>query len=362
MHRKHLLLGSGLALLCALAGGYIWMGLRSFAAYRAANANYAAPCGDSITWNPPSSIYTGLYPNQLGLVNVRYRSQTPQTLRISVTVPHLTEEQSVDVAAGPSFQEHAMKPPLLGGNVLDSLVGPLQRDGQILLRVQAGGSTLCDATSSVTLFSRQVMRWLDPVTGDNAAYLAGWVTPQADVIRDLAGRAAAWLEQHPQTYPETPALHGYDTGRASAADVRGQVSAVFDTLQFVYHLHYTQDNVPYNRDATQLVQLPRDILTSPAPSGMCVETTAILASAVERLGMRPFIVIVPGHAFLGVALGVATSSPIEYWETSDLNGGVTGSQAAAHGNAEYADALSHGEVQRALDIVAERAQGIKPME
>src|SRR6476660_3528891 len=102
MQRKHLLLGSGLALLCALAGGYIWMRLRSFAAYRAANANYAAPCGDSITWNPPSNIYTGLYPNQPGLVNVRYRSQTPQTLRISVTVPHLTEEQSVDVAAGPS--------------------------------------------------------------------------------------------------------------------------------------------------------------------------------------------------------------------------------------------------------------------
>src|SRR5260221_1149857 len=84
MQRKHLLLASGVALLCTLAAGYTWVGLHSFAAYRTANANYAAPCGDIITWNPPSSIYTGLYPNQPGLVNVRYRSQTPQTLRLSV--------------------------------------------------------------------------------------------------------------------------------------------------------------------------------------------------------------------------------------------------------------------------------------
>ncbi len=92
MQRKHLLLASGVALLCTLAAGYTWVGLHSFAAYRTANANYAAPCGDIITWNPPSSIYTGLYPNQPGLVNVRYRSQTPQTLRLSVTVPQLTED------------------------------------------------------------------------------------------------------------------------------------------------------------------------------------------------------------------------------------------------------------------------------
>ncbi len=361
MQRKHLLLASGVALLCALAAGYTWVGLRSFAAYRIANANYAAPCGDTITWNPPSSIYTGLYPNQPSLVNVRYRSQVSQTLRLSVSVPQLTEERSVAVVAGPTFQEQSMKPPLLGGAVLDALVGPRQREGQMLLHVQAGGSTLCEAASPVTLFSRQVMRWLDPVSGDNASYLAGWVTPQADVIRDLVGKAGNRIDNHAASYPDTLSLRGY-TGSPSAADVRGQVDALFDTLQFDDHLHYTQDNVPYNRDATQLIQLPRDILTSSAPSGMCVETSVILASAVERLGMRPYIVIVPGHAFLGVALGPAFSDALEYWETSDLNGGVTGSQANAHGDAEYDDAQSHGAVQRVLDIAAERAQGIQPME
>ncbi len=363
MQRKHLLLTGGVVLLCALGGAYTWAGLRSFEAYRTANANFAAPCGDSITWTPPSSVYTGLYPNQPRLVSVRYRSQTQPALRISVVVPQLTEEQSIAVTPGSGFQEQSMKPALLGADALDALVGPRQRAGQIVLRVQtASGATLCEASAMVTLYSRQVMRWLDPASGDNAPYLAGWVTPQANVIRDLVGRAATWIEQHPQEYPSTPALHGYDAGQAGGADVQGQINALFDTLQFVYHLHYTQDNVPYNHDATQIIQLPRDILTSAAPSGMCVETTVILASAVERLGMRPYIVIVPGHAFLGVTLGADSSATVEYWETSDLNGGVKGSQANTHGDAEFADAASHGAVQRVLDIAAERQQGIEPME
>jgi hypothetical protein len=361
MRRKLLLLAVGGALLCALAAGYTWAGLRSFAAYRVANANYAAPCGSAITWNPPSNIYTGLYPNQPALVNVRYRSAAPQVLRISVGVPQLTEEQSLAVAAGQSFQEQRMKPDLLGGDVLDALIGPRERPGQILLRVQAGEQTICEAAASVTLFSRQVMRWRDPASGDNAAYLAGWVTPRAGVIRDLIYDAGGRLTQFAGSYPGAATMHGY-VGGASADDVRGQVNALFDTLQFVYHVHYAGDNLPYNRDATQVIQLPRDILSNPKPSGVCVETTVLLASAVEGVGMRPFIVIVPGHAFLGVALGPGPSAGIAYWETSDLNDGVTGSQANVDGDDEYADKQSQGEVQRVLDITALRAQGIQPME
>jgi hypothetical protein len=206
------------------------------------------------------------------------------------------------------------------------------------------------------------MRWYDPRNGDMSGYLAGWVTPQADVVRDLVGRAAHWLEEHPSTYTGLAALHGYDTGHAPPAQIRNQVDVLFDTLQFVYHLRYAQDNVPYNHDATQNIQLPQDILTSAVPTGMCVETTAILASAVERLGMRPYIVIIPGHAFLGVALNVAATAPIEYWETSDLNGGVIGSQANVHGDAEYIENLAQRQVLQVIDIGAEREHGIEPIE
>ena len=78
MQRKHLFLAGGIVLLLALAGGYTWIGLSSFATYRAANAAYAAPCGGLITWTPPTDLYTGLYPNQSRLLSLHYRSDAPR--------------------------------------------------------------------------------------------------------------------------------------------------------------------------------------------------------------------------------------------------------------------------------------------
>src|SRR5262249_51331512 len=105
MQRKHLFLAGGVALLLALAGGYTWVGLTSFTAYRAANAAYSAPCGGLIAWIPPTDLYTGLYPNQPSLLSLRYRSATPRTLSIALQVPQLTQEQTVLVAANSAYQE-----------------------------------------------------------------------------------------------------------------------------------------------------------------------------------------------------------------------------------------------------------------
>jgi hypothetical protein len=205
-----------------------------------------------------------------------------------------------------------------------------------------------------------MMRWADAAGADNSSYLAGWVTPQANVIRDLVGRAASQISQYPSEYAGVSALAGYDEGRAQPAAVVAQVNALFDALRQTYHLRYAQMNVPYRQDAMQLIQLPRDVLTSAAPTAMCVESTVIMASAVERLGMRPYIVFTPGHVFLGVATDDHASA-IEYWETSDLNG-ASGAQANVHGYTEFAEASREGKILRTLDIQAARAQGILPME
>jgi len=95
---------------------------------------------------------------------------------------------------------------------------------------------------------------------------------------------------------------------------------------------------------------------------MCVETTAILASAVERLGMRPYLVFTASHAFLGVALSAKPDAPVAYWETSDLNGSALGSQANVDGDAEYLTDRSTHAVTAVVDVAYERSQGIEPAE
>jgi hypothetical protein len=78
--------------------------------------------------------------------------------------------------------------------------------------------------------------------------------------------------------------------------------------------------------------------------------------------LRPFIVIVPQHAFLGVALGPGPGAPLAYWETSDLNGGVNGDQASVHGKSEYNQFQQRGQILRVIDIQQQRQQGIEPIE
>jgi len=354
--------------LCALLAGsvaYTLMGLGVYARYRLDNADFATSCDDTLAWSPPQQVYTGFYPNQPALLTLRFRSATPALLRVSVSIPGFTQEQSVTEEAGPTFRAQMFKPPLLGSAALDALVGPRERAAQLRVRiqnVQRGGQTVCDTSAAVTLLSRQWMRWSDPTTGDNAPYLAGWVTPQAGVITNLVGQVASRVAAAPQDYANIPALYGYDQGQASADAVRAQVNAIFDTLQFTYHLRYAADTILYGKDAQQLIQLPKDVLSSPTPIGMCVETTVIMAAAIERLGMRPYIVLVPGHAFLGVALGADPRAPLTYWETSDLNGGVDGAQANVHGGVEYNTYQQQGATPRLIDVVAERQQGINPME
>ena len=112
----------------------------------------------------------------------------PETLRISVSVPQFTQTQTLQVSAGPEFQQVVMKPPLLNANVLNALIGARERDAQINLSVQGPHGTLCDTSLPVVLKSRQIMLWHDGVDGDNSRYLAGWVTPD-DPLRSRTSSA-----------------------------------------------------------------------------------------------------------------------------------------------------------------------------
>ena len=357
MQRRTLVLSTVGTVLAIAALAYVAAGMRFYQSYRVAYANFqfadAEPCHAFIAWSPPTTIYTGLYLNQPSLVTLRYHSPQPQVLHITVSVPMLTQEQTVTVQAAPALQERAFKPLLLPG---DPLNGSDQRSAELRLVVRGDDGARCETTQSVTIKSRRWMHWRDPATGDNTHYLAGWVTPQEASVNTFVARTAEWLADHPGEYDGLSTLHGY-AGVTTPSDVRNQVNALFDTLEWVYHVRYAEDNIPFTRDAEQRIQLPRDVLTAPQRAAMCVETTAIMASAIEHLGMRPYFILIPGHVFLGVALGADESAPLAFWETSDLNG-VTGSQANLNGDNEYA--LHQGEA-RAVDVQYWRQQGIQPI-
>jgi hypothetical protein len=363
--KNALKLGLFLLVLFLAAALYVGGGLRSFLLYQQAFTLYGqGACGAEFSWkiNPAalatttsgqSELVSGFYANLPWLLSVRFRSAVPEQLTLSAQIPGFSQEQPVEVQATAGWKEQRFHPPILPG-VLDALAGVPYRDSQVLLQVRGAAGSACTDSKPMRLLTSRAIYWQDAQGHDNADLLAAWVTPQDPAIRALVDRASARLKSAPTLYPGTTEMVGY---AGNAQDVVNQVNALYDSLEQDYHIRYSAITIQYGQPAIENVLLPKDLLQTGL--GMCVETTVTLASAIESLHMRPFIYIVPGHAFLGVALG-PESTERRFWETTLLGQGNYGSQANQQGMQEH-DRLA-SELIRVIDIQAEREQGILPME
>src|SRR5207245_7142932 len=110
-------------------------------------------------------------------------------------------------------------------------------------------------------------------------------------------------------------------------------------------------SVPYSGlgdagTATQNIKLPSEVLQQ--GSGMCIELALLLASAVEHIGLHAEIVIIPGHAFLGVAV-TPDDKHFEYWDAVQVNNNVVGDSANVATDEVYAlNARQHSIVDSIL--------------
>lgn len=364
--KNALKLGLFLLGLFLAAAVYVGGGLRSYQLYQQAYANYGqGSCGAEFTWSlAPQALaatssgqpqlLTGFYNNLSTLLTVRYRSATPQQIMLSVQILNFSQEQPIAVDATPGWRTQNFHPPMQPG-MIDALATVPYQDSEVVLRVQDASGKSCKDSKPLRLLSSRAMSWLSPQGQNDADFLAGWVTPQDPAIRQLIDRATQRLQNNPMLYPGTTSMVGYNGTRQ---DVINQINAIYDTLEQDYHVRYSNINIQYGLPQVETIQLPKDVLQSDL--GMCVETTVTLASAIESLHMRPFVYIIPGHAFLGVALG-PTSNQREFWETSLLGRHNLGWQANQEGDSEYHQ--DAGQIVRVIDITAERQQhNIWPME
>jgi hypothetical protein len=184
----------------------------------------------------------------------------------------------------------------------------------------------------------------------NAQLLARWVTPHDDKILQLVS--------HSERLVPGGRLRGYNLvpGVDLAKQVRAQAEAVFRAMRrsgisYVSSI-YTFGNYP---DETQRIRLPRETLE--LSNANCIDVSVAFASALENLGMKPVVVIVPGHAFTGVRLG-PNSPDILYLDLTVLPNGTF---AAAEARAQaWLKKTPQSEVLT-VDIGAARSLGIYPM-
>jgi hypothetical protein len=361
MGKKLAVLFLTLTLLSGFSGWYIATGIRAYSRYQ---QNSQEHCGGQspvhICVQAPPAIFSAYYPyyvaTHTNLFTINYSS--PITLIISVNVAEFSQVETHTVNATASMQSISFTPPLLNSQALRKLTFDETTPLHVSVTDAAGHAYYVN-DSPLLLHSRRVMQWI----ATNRLQIAAWVTPNDPAVIALVKSAATHLQLEPATTPR--AMIGYDNGRASSRAVRDQVDAIFDAMRLDYHIRYSQESVPYSgtgdTSALENIKLPAEVLQQ--GSGMCIELTALLASAVENIGLDAEIVIIPGHAFLGVAVtqNEQNDTQFEYWDAVQVNDKVAGDSANLWTDGEYQGNAKQKQIVDTILISAARKAYVGPM-
>ncbi|HEV2471567.1 MAG TPA: hypothetical protein VGT44_20520 [Ktedonobacteraceae bacterium] len=361
MGKKMTILLAMLVVVTAISGGFVVGGIQAYSRFQQSSLAMQEQCGGQppvhICVQAPTEVFSAYYPFYLSTHTaqffVSYSSDSLLTLIINASVVGFTQLETHTVNATTVTQQKGFIPTLLNSAVRSQVA---DTHTSLSVRVtDTRGKLYYTNDSPLLLHSHRLMQWV----AANRLKIAAWVTPDDPAVKSLVAKAASLLPNEPG--PAPVAMLGY-ANHATARAVRDQVDAIFDAMSQDYHMHYSQAPVPYGGPgdtniSLQNIDLPAETLAQ--RSGMCIELTVLLASAVEQIGLHAEIVIIPGHAFLGVATTpiLTRNTAYEYWDAVDVNSNVAGDSANIYTDQRY-------KTYQIVDTIAisdARQAGVEPM-
>jgi hypothetical protein len=229
---------------------------------------------------------------RLPTVTVRITNPSRELLkdRLSVQVPGWSDQeiQMVEVAPGETRSFH------FGPTFLPRLFRnrEIAAATVVVMADDAAGHTVFSATVPVRLRAAEDIYW--GADFQFAPFIAAWVTPHDPRIEAVLSRAKEYMPGR--------RLPGYEDWKNTAAQVNStymQARAIYRALQAM-GVSYVKSSLTFGRhqDISERVRLPRESLRQ--VSANCIDGAVMYASLFENLGMDPLVVLVPGHAYVGV--------------------------------------------------------------
>jgi Transglutaminase-like superfamily len=368
MGKKMALLLAAFGVAAAISSGFVVGGIQAYSRFQQNSLASQQHCGGQapvhICVQAPLELFSAYYPFYLATHTqpffVTYSSDSPVTLLISASIVGFSQLEMHTVSATGVIQSQGFIPAPLASAVLKQVA---DTHTSLSVRVtDTRGNLYYSNDSALLLHSHRLMQWV----AANRLKIAAWVTPDDAAVKALVTKSLKYLADEPA--PAPPAMIGY-ANHASARAVRDQVDALFDAMRLDYHIRYTQESVPYGGPgdtsvSLENINLPQETLQQ--HRGMCIELTVLLASAVEEIGLRAEIVIIPGHAFLGVATtpdqGPAKpAAQYEYWDAVEVNANVAGDSANIATDQAYMGDVNSHQIIDTIVISDARLAGVDPM-
>ncbi|KAF5075776.1 hypothetical protein [Methanoculleus horonobensis] len=246
-----------------------------------------------------------------------------------------------------------------------------------------------EQTYLITFYPMNQMVWaIEDSNGTVGIYhglIAAFVTPQSSGVTELLAtakeRATSDVDERYAFYGLERSFSGYSSPGSLATynDTRNyttlQIKAIYNALKYDYNFSYVSVPVAFGIGDSQRVSPPDESLAR--GSANCIDGAVLFASAIEAIGMRPYIIITPNHAYVAWDTDVSGTG-IDALETtwiSDYNF----EEAYDVGRAELAEDATRMELYQSLlgldvsreeyssmcilvDIDWLRPQGILPMQ
>jgi hypothetical protein len=127
--------------------------------------------------------------------------------------------------------------------------------------------------------------------------------------------------------------HIHDDG----GGVRERLAAVWEAESRDYNLTYVSTWVSFAPGAVQRIRLPSEVLDQ--QGGNCIELALLYASAVEALDLEVALILIPGHAFMGVRIDQESAD--YYFIETTMIGRASFSEAVTRAGEEFDEALPH---------------------
>lgn len=318
-----------------------------------------------------------------GLIAVRVRAHhAGEKVSLTVTAPGLGAPAQVEATLREAGHDYVLRPPL-AWQLHELVTVDAPRDAQLAFRLLRDGVDAGTHLRTVSLrpLSEALYFVRDGADSVDLSWIFAAYVDERDAVVDrvLAAAAASGI---------AAGFDGY--ARGSSADVQRQVWAVWQALA-AHGIRYSAADPGIARGPhvySQRVRLLEQIWNDRSAS--CIDGSVLIASVLQRIGLRSFLVLVPGHAFVGFYTSAA-GQQAAYLETTLLGAAAPslpslpafadaiGESAARRLDiAGYVAALNSGERRYArsaarfdrahrpnyvlIDIAEARAFGIRPFE
>jgi hypothetical protein len=250
-----------------------------------------------ISYNAVNTIYPSLYNTMDSIINFTGISDNGNAnILVHVEIPGFTQVYDQMYTLTPQITQFFVHPPLLTGKIDLSSA----KDAHIKLtvtNVDASNSLITQKDIPVRIMSKYDFNYVDDnfAIGDETDFLA-FLTPEAKAIVGLKRTSI----------DELSALTSGDLTAFTGYLANGNYSPYENTYFQSYALQKAMSDIgirynfsPFSASSnSQRVLYPEDVIST--KSGVCIETSLVMASALQSAGMHCLLILPTGHAQVAV--------------------------------------------------------------